>query len=108
MDINPTEIHEKLVKLGEDWAHKKYAEDLLEHARKPLLAKLGAQSNEKSQNAREAYALSHEDYKEHCEALAKAAEQTAIAKVRYESALNYLELLRTVSANERAANRSAT
>jgi hypothetical protein len=106
--INAFEIHERLVKLGEDWAHKKYAEDLLESARKPLLAKLGTQCNEKSQNAREAYALAHDDYKEHCEELAKAAEQTAIAKIRYESALNYIELIRTQSANERAAMREAT
>lgn len=108
MDINPTEIHERLVKLGTTWAECKYAADLLEDSRKPLLAKLGSQCNEKAQSAREAYAMAHPDYEEHCKKTAEALKQQAIAKVRYESALNYVELLRTMAANERAANRSAT
>jgi hypothetical protein len=108
MDINPKELSQWLVELGTEWAEKKYASDLLEDAKKPLLASLGAQSNEKSQNAREAYALSHEDYKDFCQTLANAAKLTAIAKIKYEAANSYIEMLRTTAANERASNRVAT
>jgi len=106
--ISPKDLSQWLVELGTDWAHKKRASELLESARKPLLARLGAQSNEKSQNAREAYALSHKDYENHCKEIADAQEQTDIAKIKYESAQAYIELLRTLSANERAAMREAT
>jgi hypothetical protein len=108
MHINALEIHERLVKLGTEWAECKYASDLLDDSRRPLLAKLGAESGEKSQNAREAYALSHQDYAEHCKAIAEAAKRTAIAKIKYESALNYVELLRTQAANDRHASKVAT
>jgi len=107
MDINPMEIYEKLVKLGTEWAECKYAADLLENARKPLLSKLGSASNQSSQNAREAYAYSHPDYAEHCEKIAEANKIEAIAKVKYSSAQTYADLMRTVAANERAANRNA-
>lgn len=108
MQINPSEIYEKLVKLGVEWAECKYAADLLEDARRPLLAKLGAQSNEKSQNAREAFALQHADYEEHCKKLAEASKAEAIAKVKYSAANTYVDAMRTVAANERAADRNAT
>lgn len=108
MDINPKEIYENLVTLGTEWAQAKYAHDLLEDARKPLLAKLGAQSNQTTQSAKESYAYSHESYAEHCQKAAEAARIEAIAKVRYNSAITYADLMRTVAANERAANRVAT
>lgn len=107
MHIDPSEIYLRLVSLGTDWAEKKYAADLLEDARKPLIAKLGSQSNEKSQNAREAFALSHADYEEHCKLLALAAKDEAIAKVKYAAANTYADLMRTVAANERAVTRYA-
>ena len=108
MDIDPKEIYEKLVKLGTEWAQCKHAADLLENARKPLLAKLGTQSNEKSFNARESYALSHADYEEHCKKLADASRDEAIAKVKYSAANTYADLMRTVAANERQTNRYAS
>lgn len=107
MDIKPTEIYERLVKLGTEWATCKYAADLLEDSRKPLLAKLGAQSNQTSQNAREAFAFSHSDYEEHCKKLAEATKEEAIAKIKYQAAITYTEMLRTVAANERYATRES-
>lgn len=107
MDINPKDIYEKLVKLGTEWAQCKYASDLLEDARKPLLSKLGAESNASSQSAREAYAQAHEKYEEHCQKIAKANLAENIAKVKYSSAITYADLMRTVAANERSTNRMA-
>lgn len=108
MDIDPKEIYERLVKLGVEWAECKYAADLLEDARKPLLSKLGAESNASSQNAREAYALSHDKYEAHYKAIAEANKAEAIAKVKYAAANTYADMMRTVSANERQANRYAS
>lgn len=108
MQLDPNEIYEKLVTLGTEWAEAKYAADLLDKATKPLIAKLAADSNESSQSAKEAFAHRHSDYKEHCKILAKAEKDEAIARVKYHSAITWSELIRTVAANERAANRSAT
>ena len=107
MNINPTEIYERLVKLGTEWAEAKYAHDLLEDGRKPLLSKLGAESGLSSQSAREAYAYAHDDYAGFCKDLASAALAEAKAKVKYNSAITYADLMRTVAANERAAHKVA-
>lgn len=105
MDINPKDIYEKLVKLGVEWAECKYASDLLEDGKKPLISKLGAESNEKSHSAKEAYAYAHDSYTDHCKLLAEANKAEAIAKVKYHSAITYADLMRTVAANERQANK---
>lgn len=108
MDINPKDIYEKLVKLGTEWAECKYASDLLDDGKKPMISKLGAECPEKSQSAREAHAFAHPKYEEYCKKLAEANKAEAVAKVKYSSAITYADLMRTVAANERATNRSAT
>lgn len=104
--INPYNIHEKLVKLGEEWAIANYAADLLEETKKPELARLMSKVDG-SIAAKEAEAQANPLYREHIAKMCEARRDANIAKVKYDSAKAYVELLRTQSANERAANRVA-
>lgn len=105
--IDTNDIHEKLVTLGEAWAESQAAAELLEENKKPLLSQLSTECNAESATAKEAYALRHEDYKKHLDIMVKARKAANKAKVRYDSAKVWVDLLRTQNANERAANRSA-
>jgi len=105
--MNPHDIHEKLVTLGEAWAEAQAAAELLEENKKPLLSQLSTESNESSSSAKEMFALRHPDYKSHLEIMVRARKGANKAKVRYDSAKVWVDLLRTQNANERAANRSA-
>lgn len=107
MLLNPTEIHERLVTLGEEWAESQAAAELLEENKKPLLSQLSLECNEQSAAAKEAFSLRHPDYKKHIDVMVKARKAANKAKVRYDSAKVWSELMRTQAANERAANRSA-
>jgi len=105
--IDPNEIHEKLVTLGEEWADAQAAAELLEETKKPLLSQLSTECNEQSAAAKEAFALRHPDYRKHIEIQVKARKAANKAKVRFDGAKVWVDLLRTQNANERATNRSA-
>ncbi|MGA1532566.1 MAG: hypothetical protein ACO33E_06010 [Aquiluna sp.] len=106
--MNPLEIHERLVAAGESWATAQEAAELLEETRKPLISQLGLECSESSAAAKEAYALRHPDYDKHIKMMVKNRAAANKARVRWESAKIYAELLRTQAANERATMRSAT
>lgn len=105
--IEPEDIHERLVNLGKEWAETNAAADLLEETKKSMISKLANECEEKSMAAKESYALGHKDYESHVNQMVDARRLANIAKVKYESAKVWVELLRTQSANERAANRVA-
>lgn len=104
--MNPLEIHEKLVTLGSAWAEANYAADLLEETKKTELARL-MNKLEGSQAARETEAMANPLYREHIAKMTETRKTANIAKVKYDSAKVWVDLLRTQNANERAANRSA-
>jgi hypothetical protein len=83
------------------------AADLLEETKKSLIAELMTECNEKSSSAKETYALHQKRYRDHIESMVVARKAANKAKVRYDSAKVWVDLLRTQNANERAANRSA-
>ena len=107
-DFNPRDIYERLERLGTDWANKKAIAEIAEETRKTLLAQLAYKSNESSVAAREQHALRHEDYLDHVNRMVEARREENIARVKYDAAKVWVECERTVAANERAANRSAT
>lgn len=104
--INPHEIYEKLVNLGEEWAKTNYAADILEETKKTELARL-MNGLEGSHAAKETTALANPLYRNHLAKMVEARREANIAKVRYDSAKMYCELMRTQAATERAANRNA-
>ncbi len=107
-EFTPNRVHERLVCLGEDWADAKAAAELLEENKATVLAELMADCDSKmSQGAKEVYARSHSTYREHVKEMTRARREANKARVRYDSALVWVDLMRTQSANERAALRTA-
>jgi hypothetical protein len=106
--IDPKDIYQKLTQSGNAWAEAQYAADILDDATRPLLAKLSAESREKSQNAREAYALAHPAYAEHLKLRAETKKAAAKAKVEYHARQSWFEAMRTQAATERHANKYST
>jgi hypothetical protein len=107
-EFNPRKIYETLTKLGTEWADAQATSELLDETRKSVLAQLANESNESSMAAKENYALRHEEYRRHLEAMVNAKKVANRARVKYDSAKVYVELLRTKEANERAANKFST
>ena len=99
--LNPHDIYERLVTAGEDWADQQAAAELLEETKKSLLSNLATEIDG-SQAAKEAFALRHPDYEKHIKTMVNARKAANKAKVRYDSAKIWSELLRTQNANERA------
>lgn len=108
--INPAEIFEKLVMLGDEWCEANCSADLLEESRKSLISQLTQQFllTYKSRTEMESAALRHPDYIAHVESMVTARKAANKARVRYDSAKVYSELLRTNAASERAAMGRAT
>jgi len=105
--LEPDKIYQKLVEYGDAWVEARFKSEQLDRATKPLLAYLASISNENSQSAKESWAYRHEDYKKHCSDLAEANLAEGKARIRYNAAETKVELMRTVAANERAANKVA-
>lgn len=105
--INPHDIHERLCSLGQAWAKANYEADLLEETKKTMLAKI-MNGIEGSNAAREMEAQANPLYHDHIARMCKAREAANIAKVKYDSAKMWAELMRTQAATERAANKYAT
>lgn len=107
-DFRPRDIYTELTKLGEAWAEANYKAELAEESKKSLLSELSAESEEKAASAREAYALRHPDYVDYIKDMVKLRFEANKAKVKYDSAKTYADMLRTEAANHRAAMREAT
>jgi uncharacterized protein (DUF849 family) len=105
--LNPFEIHEKLQTLGLEWADSNSAADILEEVKKVVLAQL-ITGLEGTHAAKEQQALANPAYKEHLTMMCEARRKANAAKVKYESAKVWAELMRTQAATERQANRYAT
>lgn len=103
--MDATDIYEKLILAGNDWAVKNGNADLLEEGKKIILAQLG-RNIDSSMAAKEAYALSSAEYKEHIEKMVEARTAANKAKVEYESRKAWVDIMRTNAATERAANRN--
>lgn len=106
--INPHDIYKKLVEAGNEWAEANAAADMLDETKKTLIAKLMNESTATTMSAKEMEALASETYKGHVTLMVEARRCANYAKVKYDSAKMFSELLRTQAATERAANKHAT
>jgi hypothetical protein len=99
MDVD--QVHNRLVSAGEEWADQDAAASLLEETRKTVLAELmnGLQGSIAS---RESEALANPVYKLHVTNMVTARKAANRAKVKYDSARAWCELVRTQEATRRA------
>jgi hypothetical protein len=102
MDFDPDKIHARLVTLGEEWADKEAAADLLEQTRRNVRAEIMRQSNESSVAAAEAHAESSIRYKEHVVSMVEARRIANRAHVNYKAAQVWVEMARSVESTRRA------
>ena len=102
--INPGEVFERLTSLGSEWADALAAASLLEETSKPLVAKLtiGFMEGGVARVLAETEALASDEYRRHIERMVAARREANVARVRYQSAQVWAELLRSANANRRA------
>lgn len=105
---NPKEVYQRLVELGSDWAQKEYAAQLLEETKKCTLSKFMNDSEEKSIAAKETISLANPLYREHLAKMCEAKRDANLAKVKYDAARAWVDMLRSQMATERVANKFAT
>lgn len=102
MRFDPTEIAERMRLAGEEWSDLDAAANMLEETRKSVLAELVNQSKGGSIAAKESEALANPDYKEHINKMVEARRNANRARVRYDTAKAWVELVRTSEATKRA------
>lgn len=101
LDVD-TLVH-RLEEAGNEWADAKAAADALEDSRKSVLAEALLASEGRTVGEREARALNAPKYLGHLDALAVVRKRANRARVRYDVEQVRIELIRTQSANDRAA-----
>lgn len=102
MAFNPTEIAERMRLAGEEWSDLDCAANLLEESRKSVLAELINQSSGGSIAAKESEALANPAYKLHITNMVNARREANRARVKYDTARAWVELVRTSEATKRA------
>lgn len=102
--LDPNEIFNRLVELGEAWADANAAAALWEETQKSFLAQLTARASGgggRSHAAAQNDALGSNEYQQHCRNMVLARRDANKARVRYDSAKMWAELLRSANANRR-------
>ena len=101
----PDELYNTLITLGEDWADKNSAADLLKENRKSIRAQVALQYLGKAKSIAqcELMAESDVDYIRHIGEMVKAERAANIARVNYDAWRTFIDLLRSKEATERAA-----
>ena len=104
---SPQNIYEKLVTLGTEWAELHAAAEILEETKKTLLAQLTLEAEGSSMSAKENHAMASKPYDEHIRRMVLSRKRANTAKVKYDSAKVWVDLMRTKEASDRAATRNA-
>lgn len=105
-ETDPHEIHDRMVRAGDNWAEADAAARLLEDTLKTVLAqevqKVMADGSIRGVERAESIARTSPAFIEHVKALAEARERANKSRVRWDSARVFTDLVRTVNANRRA------
>ena len=101
----PEELYDRLVRLGEDWADKNSASELLSENKKSIRAQIALQYIGKAGSVAKAELMadSDGDYIKHIGLMVEAERAANIARVNYDAWRTYIDLLRSKEATERAA-----
>ena len=102
MAFNPNEIAERMRLAGEEWSDLDAAANMLEETRNSVLAELINQSKGGSIAAKESEALADPAYKLHITNMVNARKEANRARVKYDTARAWVELVRTSEATKRA------
>jgi hypothetical protein len=99
-------LAEEIRILGEDWADKLRAAQLLEETKTSVRAEIALRirgtSNRMTRRDSEDAALLSEDYKQHVHAMVDAKHAANLARVRLEAARSQFDAMRTAEVSRRA------
>jgi hypothetical protein len=101
MALDPNEIEERLRLAGNDWSDLDYAASLLEETKKSVRAELVNKAEGGSMAAKESQAEADPVYKLHITNMCAARRDANRAKVKYDSAKVWVDLVRTSEATKR-------
>ncbi len=102
MALDPNTVAERMRLAGEEWSDLDAAANMLEETRKSVLAELTNQAKAKSATERESLALADPAYKLHIANMVNARKDANRARVKYDTARAWVELVRTTEATRRA------
>ncbi len=104
---SPDAIFHRIVEVGEEWAEADKAARLLEDLTKSRLAQLTLREQARgvSRVQAETEALASDAYQEHVRSGIQAREHASKLQVRHKAALMWVELWRSLNANQRAEMR---
>jgi hypothetical protein len=94
-DFDPDKIRERLAQVGEEWADKDAAANLLEETKNSLLAELMNTANASSEAERKRIAQADPAFKLHLANMVTARKEANRARVRYETGKMWAELKRS-------------
>ena len=98
---DPNVIFQRMVELGNDWADKNGAADLLEDSAKSVLSELIIKAPGKSMTEKEHHARASDEYRDFLRAKCEARTAANKARVPYDGAKAKLEVMRTLEATRR-------
>ena len=101
-ELSPDKLHARLIELGEDWADKQAAADLLDDTTKTVLSQLTLKAEGKSQAERETKARADAEFGMHLQAVSEARRSANKARVNYDGAKIWIEMMRSIESTERA------
>jgi hypothetical protein len=94
-EFDPDKIRERLAQVGEEWADKDAAANLLEETKNSLLAELMNTANASSEAERKRIAQADPAFKLHLANMVTARKEANRARVRYETGKMWAELKRS-------------
>jgi hypothetical protein len=94
-EFDPDKIRERLAQVGEEWADKDAAANLLEETKNSLLAELMNTANASSEAERKRIAQADPAFKLHLANMVSARKEANRARVRYETGKMWAELKRS-------------
>ena len=101
-EFDPDRIRERLAEVGEDWADKDAAANLLEETKSTLLAELMNTAKDASEAERKRIAQADPAYRLHLTNMVAARKEANRAKIRYETGKMWAELKRSQESTRRA------
>lgn len=106
--LDGSRAYAELIETGTTWADAEAAASLLEETKKSVLSDLRLRFvDEKTESAREARALAHEDYRDHLTKMVEARHAAHLARVRYDAIRALIDMRRTEAATLREQARLA-